>query len=213
MLKGGNAVEAMKLQQEATGMAMQLLEGLGTKVRNANIKGGAQMQLAVVTLANRVGHNENPSDGTCLLLHKVFKVPPENDSVELTIIVILYNLAYMFHIRGLDKMKGGKVDLKDYKADLQKANDLYGLVKTLVIDGRLLTMDNPVLELSLLNNLGQLNHCLGEKAAMKEMFILVSGIMKEKLSEVSDDDQTIVQFNLMIREKIEVPAIKKQRLL
>jgi len=105
------------------------------------------------------------------------------------------------------------VDLKDYKADLQKANDLYGLVKTLVIDGRLLTMDNPVLELSLLNNLGQLNHCLGEKAAMKEMFILVSGIMKEKLSEVSDDDQTIVQFNLMIREKIEVPAIKKQRLL
>ena len=53
MLFRGNHSESMTLQQEATVMAMELLEDLD-KNRSDVVKGGAQMQLAVVSLQKKV---------------------------------------------------------------------------------------------------------------------------------------------------------------
>ena len=53
LLFRGNHSESMTLQQEATVMAMELLEDLDKK-RSDVVKGGAQMQLAVVSLQKKV---------------------------------------------------------------------------------------------------------------------------------------------------------------
>ena len=127
------------------------------------------------------------------MCHKVFKVPPDNDSLELTILVILYNLAYLFHSRAIEEKNGDPADLK-------KAKDVYSLVKTLVIDGNLLTLDSPLFQLAVLNNLGQVYYSLGEKDAMKETFDQIADIMREQLDQVSEVDQRIFQQNLVIRE-------------
>jgi hypothetical protein len=203
LLTGGSHVEAMKFQQEATGLAMELLEGLNKKTTDA-INGGAKIQLAVVPLAKAHDTVTKPKDGSCLVLHKVFKIPPENESEELAILVILYNLAYMFHSRGILEKTADKSDLK-------KAKDLYGLVKNLVIDRGLLTMDNPLFQLALLNNLSQVNHALGERKVVKELFLQIADIMKDKLSQVSEEDQNVIQLNLRIREEPEEKPAKKPR--
>ena len=193
LLFRGNHSESMTLQQEATVMAMELLEDLDKK-RSDVVKGGAQMQLAVVSLQKKVNTLSNKSpEGKCLMLHKVFKVPPDNDSLELTILVILYNLAYLFHSRAIEEKNGDPADLK-------KAKDVYSLVKTLVIDGNLLTLDSPLFQLAVLNNLGQVYYSLGEKDAMKETFDQIADIMREQLDQVSEVDQRIFQQNLVIRE-------------
>ena len=193
LLLRGNHAESMTLQQEATAMAMELLEDLDQN-RNNVVKGGAQMQIAVVSLHNKnitSMSNKSPEE-MCFMLQKVFKVPPDNNSVELTILVILYNLAYLFHSRALEEKN-------DNPADLKKAKDLYSLVKTLVIDDNLLTFDNQLFQLALLHNLGQVYYSLGENDAMKENFDQIADILREHLDQVSEVDQRIFQQNENIR--------------
>ena len=193
LLLRGNHAESMTLQQEATAMAMELLEDLDQN-RNNVVKGGAQMQIAVVSLHNKnitSMSNKSPEE-MCFMLQKVFKVPPDNNSVELTILVILYNLAYLFHSRALEEKN-------DDPADFKKAKDLYSLVKTLVIDDNLLTFDNQLFQLALLHNLGQVYYSLGENDAMKENFDQIADILREHLDQVSEVDQRIFQQNENIR--------------
>jgi len=127
-------------------------------------------------------------------------------NIELVIAVVVYNLAFTIHARIL------KDDYPQWKRtkDCQRAVQLYQVVRTLNTS---FTLETPVLEMAVLNNMGQLHYSNNELQEMNDCWTILAALVNNLPDDFTVLDVNHMRLNIQLKDRIDVakPTTKKQR--
>ncbi len=125
---------------------------------------------------------------------------------ELLIAVVVYNLAFTLHTRILND------DYPQWKRtqDSQRAVQLYQVVRTLNTS---FTLETPVLEMAVLNNMGQLHYSNHEFQEMNDCWSILAPLVSNLAEDFSLLDVKHMRLNIQLKDRMDVakPTSKKQR--
>lgn len=127
-------------------------------------------------------------------------------NIELLVAVVVYNLAYILHVRGLSD------DLPVWKQtqDLQRAVQLYQVVRKL---NQTFSLETPVLEMAVLNNMGQIHYANQEYQEMNECWTKLAVLVSDLPENFGLLDVRSMRLNIHLKDRLDASKQpqKKQR--
>ena len=145
---------------------------------------------------------------TAFMLRILFSIEDviAQSNMELLIAVVVYNLAFILHTRTL------KDDFPQWKRtqDSRRAVQLYQVVRTLNTS---FTLEAPVLEMAVLNNMGQLHYSNHEFQEMNDCWTILASLVNNLAQDFALLDVKQMRLNIQLKDRIDgsTPTTKKQR--
>lgn len=142
---------------------------------------------------------------SAFVLRNVFSLDDAFLNKEALVAVILYNLAYLLHMRGLND----RVPLWKQTRDLQRAMQLYTLVRKL--SEKSLRLEVPVLSMATLNNLGHVHYVQQDYAETTECWSALGSMLADLPEGFSVLNQRSMKLNVQLKDKLDAASQPQKR--
>jgi tetratricopeptide (TPR) repeat protein len=195
-LEQGMEKEAWEHLEHASKQALELLrytvQPADANRGNPQAAAAHPLNLIVTSL-----HGSSELFDSAYVLRTVFLLDDCFLNKEALVAVIMYNLAYLLHIRGVNN----RTVLWKQTRDLQRAAQLYSLVRKL--SETTLRLEVPVLSMAVLNNLGHVHHVQQDYAETSECWSALASLLNNLPSDFSMLNVRFIRQNIQLKDRID----------
>lgn len=130
---------------------------------------------------------------------------------EVLVAIVLYNLAFLLHLRGTDNNNHTTSTAWNRKKELERAVQLYQLV--IKVASQCVQLEHPVLVMSALNNCGQIHHLQQDFDAMSDCWSKLATILSDLPPTFSLLSVRSMQLNIQLKDRLDpsTQPTKKKR--
>lgn len=135
----------------------------------------------------------------------------DGSNSEVLVAIVLYNLAFLLHLRGTDNDHHTTSTAWNRKKELERAVQLYQHV--IKVASQCVQLEHPVLIMSALNNCGQIHHLQQDFDAMRDCWSKLATILSDLPPTFSLLNVRSMQLNIQLKDRLDPstqPAKKKR---
>lgn len=195
-LERGMEKQAWEHLEHASKQALELLVDTVEPSGDPQATAAHPLNLIVTSV-----HGSSEMVDSAYILQNVFLLDDCFLNKEALVAVIMYNLAYLLHIRG---GVNNRTVLWKQTRDLQRAAQLYSLVRKLSETS--LRLEVPVLTMAVLNNLGHVHHVQQDYAETSECWSALAALLNDLPSDFAMLNLRNMRLNVQLKDRIDAAS-------